>query len=80
MALFKFWFLHLEHYEDDKKKTYMLTIYPSNKCDLKINYIDNVFLKWMDQKMLKNPMRKTMFFIIYQRTKVQKMKGLKKPN
>jgi hypothetical protein len=29
--------------------------------------------KWVDKKMLKNPMRKKRISIIYQRTKVQKV-------
>jgi hypothetical protein len=33
--------------------------------------------KWVDQKMLKNPMKKKGFFIVYQRTKVQKVGGPK---
>jgi hypothetical protein len=34
--------------------------------------INDVF-KWVDQKMLTNPMKKKRFFLIYQRTKVQKV-------
>jgi hypothetical protein len=29
--------------------------------------------KWVDDKLLKNPMKKKRFFITYQRTKVQKL-------
>jgi hypothetical protein len=33
--------------------------------------------KWVDQKMLKNLMKKKRLFIIYQRTKVQKLGSTK---
>jgi len=36
--------------------------------------------KMVDKKMLKNPMEKKKISKIYQRTKVQKMKGLENPS
>ncbi len=33
--------------------------------------------KWVDQKMLKNPMEQNKFSIIYQKTKVQKLSSPK---
>jgi hypothetical protein len=67
------------------KKTYMINHIPIKQMWLKkeIILIKDV-QKWVDQKMLNNPMKKRLF-IIYQRTKiekvvVQKMKGLKEPN
>jgi len=35
-------------------------------------YIDKICTKWGDEKLLKNPMKKTIF-ITYQRTKSQKL-------
>jgi hypothetical protein len=39
MGLFKFWFLHLKHVEDDKKKTYMINHIPIKQMWLKENII-----------------------------------------
>ncbi len=33
--------------------------------------------KWVDQKMLKNLMKKKRLFIVYQRTKIQKLDSTK---
>jgi len=55
------------------KKHIWLTIYPSNKCDLKKIILIKDVQKCVDQKMLKNLMKKKRFFIVYQRTKVQKV-------
>jgi len=60
-----------------KKKTYMI-----NHIFVKLMWLEkNVILikdvqKWVDSKMLKNPMKRG-FSIIYQRTKVQKVGSLK---
>ncbi len=74
MGLFKFWFLHLKYKEDyEKKKTYIINHIPIKQVWLKENIIliKDVQI-WVDQKMLKITMKKK-FFIIYQRTRIQKL-------
>jgi len=56
-----------------KNKTYMINHIPIKQVWLEENIIlIKDVKKWVDQKLLKNPMKKR-FFIIYQRTKVQKL-------
>jgi hypothetical protein len=57
-----------------KKKTYMINYILIKQLWLEVNIIliKNV-QKWVDEKMLKNPMKKKMVFYKYQRTKVQKV-------
>jgi hypothetical protein len=65
MGLFKFWFLHLKHWKYDKKKTYMINHMPINQVWLEENTIlIKDVQKWVDQKMLKNPMKKKVLYNI----------------
>ncbi len=56
-----------------KKKTYMMNRIPIKQVWLKDIILIKDVKKWVDKKMLKNPMRKKRISIIYQRTKVQKV-------
>ncbi len=56
------------------KKTYMINHIPIKQMWLEENIIlIKDVQKWVDDKLLKNPMKKKRFFITYQRTKVQKL-------
>jgi hypothetical protein len=55
-----------------KNKIYMINHIPIKQVWLEENIILIKYVqKWVDQKLLKNPME--FFFIIYQRTKIQKL-------
>jgi hypothetical protein len=56
-----------------KKKTYTINHIPIKQVGFKKNIILIKYVQiWVDQKMLKNTMKKR-FSIIYQRTKIQKL-------
>jgi len=73
MGLFKFWFLQLKYLKNYEKKTYVINHIPIKQVWLKENIIliRDVQI-WVDWKMFKNRMKKR-FFLVYQRTKIQKL-------
>jgi len=59
--------------------TYMINHIPIKQMWLEENIIlIKDVQKWVDEELLKNPMKKKRFSISYQRTKVQKLGSLKK--
>jgi hypothetical protein len=67
MGLFKAWFLHIKYQENYDKNKYIMNHIPIKQVWLKENsiFIKNV-QKWVDEKLLKIPMKKINFYNISQ--------------